>query len=96
MSDTRAYEIIVGTDETDSIDMALLKANDMMKAADSTGLFVESDKFDRNLYGADDSDQQIGVGFCVVIDAADGDTFEDELDDMDCVETWERVHYTPS
>ena len=94
MSDIIAYEIIIGTEESKNRDRAVALATSRLTYGDDTNTFVFGDLFDVTVYGDNDPNQQMGVGLNVAIEGVDSATmFESQLNTLDIVESWERIHY---
>ena len=94
MTDTRAYEIIVGTEESQKRDRAIALASSRLAYGDHSDTFALGDLFEVTVYGDDDADQHIGVGLNVAIEETDAITeFESQLEALNSVESWERIHY---
>ena len=94
MTDTRAYEIIVGTEESQKRDRAIALASSRLAYGDHSDTFALGDLFEVTVYGDDDADQHIGVGLNVAIQGTRGTGgFESQLEALNSVESWERIHY---
>ena len=95
MSDTRAYEIIVGTEESQNRDRAIALASSRLAYGDHSDTFAFGDLFDVTVYGDDGTDQHISVGLNVAIEetASSIIEFESQLEALNSVESWELIHY---
>ena len=93
ITDTRAYEIIVGTEESQNRDRAIALASSRLAYGDHSDTFAFGDLFDVTVYGDDGTDQHIGVGLNVAIEETDAIEFESQLEVLNSVESWERIHY---
>ena len=96
-----AYEIIVSQDGEQSDETAVANASKYLSFVDRTDTFgYTGDVFDVNIYGGEGG-QDYGIGLCVAVmldgwsDSDKDEQFEQELERLSRVETFEQVHYEP-
>ena len=96
MAVEKAYEVTVGTSESDSKERAIALATRVLTYSDHSDSFALGSLIDVNAYGVDDPEQQIGVSFQVVVSEPDSERFEHQLEMLKNVETFEEISYIPA
>jgi len=92
-----AYEIIVSQNGDQSVKTAIANASAYLSYADTTdNIGLYSDTFDVNVYG-NSGQQDYGIGLCICVSIDENNIniehFEEEMERLSRVETFERVPY---